>query len=153
MKLRSETRAGFSLVEVVMALGLFAFCIVAITGLLSVALGSTRSVVNEGVAVNTASSIFGAWGAQTSGTAPLAIPGLFDNLPALSTGAVSTFYFNESGAQVEEADVAALQMDYTTTVIQPGPPVVVSLDLVFSWPVRGAPNAVQTRRFSRVFIK
>jgi len=154
MKTKCSRLAGFSLVEVVLALGLFAFCIVAITGLLSVGLGSTRSVVNEGVAVNIAGSVYGAWEAQQNGAADLTVPGLFD-LPSLSDSGSDDFFFDESGVQLTDQDRsrAALQMTYTRTASGQAPAINTKLDLVFSWPVGGATNAVQTRRYSRVFVK
>lgn len=144
---------AFSLVEVVIALGLFSFCIVAITGLLSVGLGSTRSVVNEGVAANVAGSVYGAWGAQTNGAVALTVPGLFTGLSALSTSASTNFFFDQSGVQTSDKVGAALQMGYIVTASGEAPAVNSRLDLIFSWPVGGATNSIQTRRYSRVFVK
>jgi uncharacterized protein (TIGR02598 family) len=152
MKRNLRGRCAFSLVEVVIALGLFSFCIVAITGLLSVGLGSTRSVVNEGVAVNLAGSVYGAWEAQTNRTENLTVPGLFTNLPPLSDQVSTNFFFDQSGVQVQDAAQGALQMDYVATP-SGAAPMVTTLDLVFTWPVGGATNAIQTRSYSRVFVK
>ena len=153
MKVMQQPGGGFSLVEVVVALGLFAFCIAAITGLLSVGLGSTRSVVNEGTAVNVAASVFGAWEAQENGQAQLTVPGLFTNLPSLSSSTTSDFYFDSSGVQVDEPGAAAFEMSYATTATGQAPAINTRVDLTFRWPVGGAPNAVQTRTFSRVLVK
>jgi uncharacterized protein (TIGR02598 family) len=152
MKKACSKTCAFSLVEVVVALGLFSFCIVAITGLLSVGLGSTRSVVNEGVAINIAGSVYGAWEAQTNRAANLTVPGLFTNLPGLSTSPSNNFFFDQSGVQVQDASQGALQMDYVATA-SGAAPVVTTLDLVFTWPVGGATNTVQTRRYRRAFVK
>jgi len=153
MKTGSIHKRAFSLVEVVVALGLFSFCIVAITGLLSVGLGSTRSVVNEAGAVNIAASVFGAWDVQESGTAGLTVPGLFTDLPALSASTSQRFFFDQSGVQVEDATAAAFEVLYTTVAEGEAPAVVTTLDLTFRWPVGGADNSVQTRRFTRSFVK
>jgi uncharacterized protein (TIGR02598 family) len=152
MKTSDKSSPAFSLVEVVVALGLFAFCIAAITGLLSVGLNSTRSVVNEGTAVNLAASVFGGWEAQENGAAGLTIPGLFTNLPALSSTTSREFFFDDRGAQVDGAAGAALEMQYTTRVSGQAP-VTTQLDLTFRWPPQGASNAVQTRTFTGVFVK
>jgi len=146
-------KGAFSLVEVVLALGLFSFCIVAITGLLTVGLRSTRSVVNEGGAVNIAASVFGAWEAQEDGSASLTIPGLFTNLPALSTSSSNDVFFDQSGVQAPGAAQAAFKMVYVTRSSGVAPALSSQLDLVFSWPPDGASNTVQTRRFTRVFTK
>jgi uncharacterized protein (TIGR02598 family) len=162
MKAIHQQDGGFSLVEVVVALGLFSFCIVAITGLLSVGLGSTRSVVNEGVAVNIAASVFGAWDAQQDGAVALTVPGLVTNLPKLSTSESNSFYFDQSGVQTSDATQGAFQMDYVTKASEPASAAdeeevesvaTTTLDLIFSWPVGGATNALQTRRYSRIFLK
>jgi len=153
MKKRQRSKNAFSLVEVVIALGLFSFCIVAITGLLSVGLGSTRSVVNESGAVNIATSVFGAWEAQQSGSATLNVPGLFTNLPGLSTTTSNNFYFDQSGVQVPGGGQGAFQMAYITTSSGAAPAINTKVDLVFTWPVGAPAAAVQTRRYSRVFVK
>ncbi len=144
---------AFSLVEVVLALGLFSFCIVAITGLLSVGLGSSRSVVNESSAVNIASSVFGAWDVQRAGTVSLTIPGFFTNLPALSVSGSNDFYFDASGVQVESVEGAALQMSYVSDARGQAPAINTVLTLQFAWPVNGATNVQQTRAYQRVFVK
>lgn len=153
MNKRLRLKNAFSLVEVVVALGLFSFCIVAITGLLSVGLGSTRSVVNESGAVNIAASVFGAWEAQQRGDAALTVPGLFTNLPALSATASNNFFFDQSGVQAPGAAQGAFQMAYITTASEPAPAINTKVDLVFTWPVGAPATAVQTRRYSRVFVK
>ena len=58
---RTASKAGFSLIEVVIALGIFAFCIVAIIGMLPVGMNSVRSVSNENNAIHIATSIEGIW--------------------------------------------------------------------------------------------
>jgi uncharacterized protein (TIGR02598 family) len=153
MKKVRKAKEAFSLVEVVLALGLFAFCIVAITGLLSVGLGSSRSVVNEGCAVNIASSVFGAWEAQESGDVSLTVSGLFTNLPDLSTSGSNNFFFDQAGVQVSDASQGALQMSYVTEANGDPPEINTTLKLIFSWPIGAATNVVQTRSYSRVFIK
>jgi uncharacterized protein (TIGR02598 family) len=42
MKRRFSTRAAFSLVEVALAMGIFAFCMIALLGILPAALGASR---------------------------------------------------------------------------------------------------------------
>jgi uncharacterized protein (TIGR02598 family) len=153
VKFFNNRNRGFSLVEVVVALGLFSFCVVAITGFLAVGIGSARSVVNEGAASNIAESIYGAWQVQSSGTQPLTVEGLFANLPALSTTGSHTFYFDAYGQQVENPAEAAFEVSYITAASGIPPRINTELSMIFQWPVRGATNAIQTRRFSRVFVK
>ena len=145
--------AGFSLVEVVIALGLFAFCVVAITGLFGVGLGATRSVANDAVAASLAESIYGAWQMQREPAAELALPPLFDgDLPAL-TGADQEIPLDDTGKKVGNLAEAALLMTYKSQALGSD---AYRLDLTFKWPAAAQDNAttgVQTRSFSRTFFK
>jgi uncharacterized protein (TIGR02598 family) len=153
MRTKCSQVFGFSLVEVVIALGLFSFCIVAITGLLSVGLGSTRSVVNEGVAVNIAGSVYGAWDAQREPRQPLRITNLFTtNLPSLLSTSTGTNYFDANGLQVPRQE-AALEMVYSIDGRETNQTVISTVQLEFRWPPGAPTNSVQTRSFSRVFVK
>jgi uncharacterized protein (TIGR02598 family) len=146
---------GFSLVEVVVALGLFAFCVVAIVGLLGVALGSTRSVVNETAAINVAESIFGAWAVQANPNSAVSLGNIATNLPSLSGQSEQVVYFNDLGLEVETVDEASFQMTYTPTVVDEQNRIY-RLDLTFRWPPERAVStegAIQTRSFVRSFVK
>jgi uncharacterized protein (TIGR02598 family) len=140
---------GFSLVETVVALGLFGFCVVVLLGLLGVGLRSARSVNQETVANMLASSIFAAWQIQENKAAPLTIPTVVSNLPALSTAGRREFYFDSDGRQKSDGSGAALQMSYQAapTPVTPGS----QLQLEFSWPPAAPTNAIQTRSFIGVF--
>ncbi len=52
-----KRRAGFSLVEVAIALGIAAFCLVALLGLLPLGLNSTRAASEETLAMNIATAV------------------------------------------------------------------------------------------------
>jgi uncharacterized protein (TIGR02598 family) len=147
-------RKAFSLVEVVVALGLFAFCVVTIAGLLGVGLRSTRSVVNEGAASNIAESIYGAWQVQKNLAQDLTVEGLFTNLPDLGTSLSKELYFNANGQEVENGEnEAAFKVTYETQVITPAPSISTQLYLKFEWPVNASSNAIQTRQYSRIFSR
>lgn len=47
MKFRSDLRNGFSLIELTMAVGIISFCLVAILGLFSIGLTSSRESIND----------------------------------------------------------------------------------------------------------
>lgn len=144
-----ETRA-FSLVEVVMALGIFAFCIVAIVALLPVGLRSARSVADESNAVNIGESIFGAWDMQRSKEAPLTIAGMVSNLPALTQGVADReIFFDSTGRQVEGAEGASLKMFYSVN-----PQVQQrrsTVRLRFHWPPTAPDDTAQTRDLIKIF--
>lgn len=139
-----------------MALGIFAFCVVAIVGLLGVGLGATRSVANETAAVNIAESIYGAWQAQDKANQPLTVTNLFTNLPPLTQAGRQTLYFDGNGMQTVSEAEAAFEVEYDVAPAAgaaANQPVFSTLRLSFKWP-KGAPtNSAQTRFYSRLFVK
>jgi uncharacterized protein (TIGR02598 family) len=52
-----DRRNGFSLVEVVTALGIAAFCLLTLLGLLAVGVTSNKGTINQSIAVNIASAV------------------------------------------------------------------------------------------------
>lgn len=152
---------GFSLIETVLALGIFAFCVVVIAGLLISGINAARSVANETNAVNLANSIFGAWQVQTNKAAQLSITNMVTNLPALRdapiAGEANAYFFDARGLQVAENDAAAaaLKMLYSVDWVanqdpaEPSSMAEVILD--FYWPAQAAENVAQKRRFRRMF--
>jgi uncharacterized protein (TIGR02598 family) len=155
MRAPSAKSRGFSLAEVVMALGLFAFCVVAIVGLLGVGLGATRSVANECAAVNIAESIYGGWQAQQDPTKPLTVTNLFTNLPPLAGTSSRDLYFDGSGVQVAGSAEGAFEVRYAVSsgVAIPNQPLASTLQLDFRWPPGAPTNAAQTRSYTRIFVK
>jgi len=148
-----QTSRAFSLVEVVIALGLFAFCVVAITGLFGVGLGASRSVANDAVAASLAESIYGAWQMQKDPQSELKLPPLFEEeLPPLTDGD-SEIYLDDTGTRVETLGEAAVLMTYKSQEVGTD---AYRLDLSFKWPAAAAEEAttgIQTRFFSRTFYK
>ena len=57
MKLRSRSIAGFSLVEVTLALGIAAFCLIAVLGLVPVGVQTNRNATSQTTATNILSSV------------------------------------------------------------------------------------------------
>jgi uncharacterized protein (TIGR02598 family) len=152
MRRHRKNAHGFSLVEVVIALGLFSFCIVAITGLFSVGLRSTRSVANESLAANIAASVYGGWEIQRSADADLVIPEILTN-KRISVSGSNEYFFDGRGVQLANSNLAAIKMLSLVQAAKEGTNVTSTVALTFSWPVSGATNAVQTRSYSRVFVK
>ena len=136
--------AGFSLVEVVLALGIFAFCILVILGLMVTGLRSARGVADETIAVNLAESILGGWLVQDSRAVSLTIPGLITNVPPATVGGRETFYFNGDGVQTMNPAEASLLLSYSN---RPAPDNRSSLIVFeFRWPANAPTNAAQTRQ-------
>jgi len=143
---------GFSLVETVMALGLFAFCILGVLALIPVGMGAARSVAEESSASALSDAFFGAWlVAPTNANAnDFPIPPMFTN-PAVpvNRSASGTMYFRDEGEQVTDAAQASLQMDYAVTQQTGG----FGIDLVFQWPPGQTNAATQIRRFQQFMAR
>jgi uncharacterized protein (TIGR02598 family) len=150
MKYRTTKNVGFSLVETVIALGIFAFCVTVLLALLVTGIRSARSVGDETNAVSIANSIIGAWQVQRAKSAPVQIPDIItSNLPALTQSTVrQEFYFDASGNEVDQIEAASLKLNYTVT---PDLENNISLlELEFYWPPLAPPEAAQTRTFTQI---
>ena len=150
MKRHHTSNAGFSLIEVVIALGIFAFCIVAIVGLLPVGMNSVRSVSNENNAIHIASSIEGIWqvAPTNKSIANSAFP--ITNLYVGATNS-SVFYFNEFGEQTDSAG-ASVNMTYTANL---STSLLSSYDvkMIFKWPPHATSANATVREFSYTISK
>jgi len=144
-----KTNRAFSLVETVLALGIFAFCILVLLGLMLSGMRAARSVADETNAVNIANSIFGAWQVQTNKGARLRIGEMITNLPPLTDNATQTeFFFNELGFQTNSAEGASLKLFYSSRPVGNGSNREV--ELTFYWPPLAPSNAAQSRTMSRL---
>ena len=148
--MKSLSNKAFSLIEVVIALGIFAFCIVGIVGLLPIAANSVKSVSQESNANNIAESIAGMWQVAsrnstiTNSTFPLT--NLFIGTK------LSTNYFNEFGQQTN-SNSASLRMEYeartNTTYTN-----AYDVNLTFYWPAHSTNTNTTTKRtFNYTFAK
>jgi uncharacterized protein (TIGR02598 family) len=154
MNRHNTTNAGFSLIEVVIALGIFSFCIVAIVGLLPVGMNSVRSVSNENNAIHIASSIEGIWQVAPINS-KITITNLITNLlvtNASSGNYSADYFFNEFGEETASAG-ASLKMNYNVRTNSPPLTNAYTLNMTFSWPP-GASTSYQTvREFSYTISK
>lgn len=147
-----RNQRAFSLVEVIVALGVFTFAITALLGMLPVGLKSARSVQNEANAIHIASSIFGLWAVAPAGTS-LTISNVFTNLGDVAASGSGTFYFDSFGSQVGGKPTAAVAMEYSA--VSSGTPQTSSVTLTFHWPAQANTNApgIQSRTFVEYFDK
>jgi uncharacterized protein (TIGR02598 family) len=145
---QEDTRA-FSLVETVIALGIFVFCIVGIVALMPVGLNSVRSVSNENNAIHIASSIEGIWEVAPANSTLSHAQFPVTNFYIGATNNSPPFYFNEFGEQTNQTG-ASLKMTYNATVNTTFP-TAYDVKMVFSWPPVG--NATSTREFRYTISK
>lgn len=150
--MKQKHPSAFSLVEVVIALGIFTFCAVGIVGLLPVAMDATRTVSQESNANNIAESISGFWqvaplGEQSTGNFTM---GDFE------VGSIGnqTLYYNIDGLIAPGVEEASLRLAYDVQNLA-GYPNTFTVNLTFSWPPNDSANpaTVNRRTFNYIFTK
>ena len=144
---------AFSLIEVVIALGIFSFCIVGIFGLLPVAMNSVQSVYNESNANNIAESLAGLW--EVTPTTNTTISNT--NFPLtnfyIGQSNLSTNYFDDFGRQTNEG-AAVLAMEYEATTNAAPFTNSFSVNMMFYWPAGSTNTNTRTSRtFNYIFTK
>ena len=146
------SKNAFSLIEVVIALGIFAFCIVGIVGLLPIAANSVKSVTQESNANNIAESISGFWQ-----VAPLlATSSANFTMGNFSIGnGTQTINYTISGTEASSASDAALRLNYAANSLGAANPNTFTVNLTFTWPPNASANSTTaTRRtFNYIFTK
>ena len=145
-------RKAFSLIEVVIALGIFAFCIVGIVGLLPIAANSVKSVSQESNANNIAESIAGFWQVAPLGSSTTGGNFTMGNFTVGSL--TDTFYYDNNGALVSSVDEASLKLDYDAKGLS-GYPSSFTVNLTFTWPPNASVNSTTAnkRTFNYIFTK
>ena len=151
MNRHNSTNAGFSLIEVVIALGIFSFCIVAIVGLLPVGMNSVRSVSNENNAIHIASSIEGIWQVVPTNTSITYSNFPITNLYIGITNNAPPFYFNEFGEQTDSAG-SSVNMTYTANA-STTTSSAYDVKMVFKWPPHATSANATIREFSYTISK
>ena len=143
---------AFSLIEVVIALGIFAFCIVGIVGLLPIAANSVKSVSQESNANNIAESIAGFWQVAPSGSQTGAnfMMGNFN----VGNATIKTNYYNDFGSEVLSVTNASLRLDYYAQPLS-SYPGSFTVNLTFTWPPNASANSTTAnkRTFNYIFTK
>ena len=152
--LSGSPASGFSLVEVLLALGLCAICLLTLLGLLSVGIRSDRTTLQQSVAAN----IAGAAMADLRAT-PLSTPSYTPKqvlysprfrfmLPASGTG-IQTVYVSGDGTPLTEvnANLSSHADTYRVSVlgaIRPlgtGQRLASALTILVTWPGQADPTA------------
>jgi|ERR1043166_390235 uncharacterized protein (TIGR02598 family) len=130
MSHRSYRATGFSLVEVTLALGLAAFCLIALFGLLPLGTQTHQSSISETAAASLLASVVA--DLRTTPKASLTSPQF-----EITFGTAKILYFDEAGRSVVPADTNANPRYRATITFPPSPagpaaPTFVSLKV--SWP-------------------
>ncbi len=125
MKKRASSQAGFSLVEVTIALGVVVFCLVTVLGLLAVGINSTHSSTIQTSATNILTAVAAdlestpnAIPPTAKNSAPVVSPVYGISLPASGTGTSATpttIYVGEDGQVTTTAASALYRLSVWTT--------------------------------------
>jgi uncharacterized protein (TIGR02598 family) len=147
------SKNAFSLIEVVIALGLFTFCIVGIVGLLPIAANSVKSISQESNANNIAESISGFWQVAPSTASTSGGNFTMGNFTVGTTGN-QTFYYNNDGSNVDDQTDASLRLVYDVQNLS-NYPNTFTVNLTFTWPPNASSNSTTatTRNFNYIFTK
>lgn len=166
MRTKHSFRFGFSLVEVTLALGIAAFCLVAIFGLLPVGLNSNRAAIEQTAAAGVAQAIIADLRATQNSNPSTATSKLFYiPVPAVSASkTMTTIYLREDGSVAQAGnppttvnlDADASQNPRYRATLSFYPPAaggtVSSIQLLITWPAMADPKASEPpSKFSGVF--
>jgi type II secretory pathway pseudopilin PulG len=123
---------AFTLVEVVLALGIASFCLVALIGLFSVGIRTERESSERLDAAHIAQSLIAARRASAS-AAPMGFP-----LPALvaGQGAEGTVLLDENGDETPAGRRARFKLSYRIDAPAAGEVAPFTLYLKISWPAQ-----------------
>jgi uncharacterized protein (TIGR02598 family) len=146
MKNRRHLSLGFSLVEVTLALGLAAFCLIALFGLLPLGVQTNQSSISQTAAASVLSSVVADLRAtpRTSLRSPQ-----YD----ITFGTAKSLYFDSEGRAVTPTDANAIPRYRVTITFPPSPPGAFAptfVTLKVTWPALVDP-ATTTADFVETF--
>jgi uncharacterized protein (TIGR02598 family) len=158
-------RSGFSLVEVTLALGIAAFCLIAVFGLMPVGVQTNRNATSQTAATNIIAAVVADIRATPTGTATSAQFGI--NIPTDPTTGVNTtcqrcagcwnaqtqvLYFDSAG-QVATATTGRYRLTFThvqnTTATATAGAILA--DLTVTWPAQTDPCAANASGSAEMF--
>lgn len=123
MKNSLRCSAAFSLVELTLALGIAAFCLIAVIGLVPVAALTNRNATSQTAATNIIASVIADMRATTSSTSPQY---------GITFGTVKTLYFDGAG---QFATSLGANSRYRVRITFPSSPSGLSYaDVKATWP-------------------
>jgi uncharacterized protein (TIGR02598 family) len=141
MKNLSQLPGGFSLVELTLALGVAAFCLTAVLGLLPVAVKTNRAAIQQTTANGILSAIIADFRAtpKNAGNSSKQYKTLFPN----NRNNPSYLYFTNDGSTGAKPDLASPDSVFCATVTYMAPPAgagsrtATLFDVKVCWPYNG----------------
>lgn len=159
--MKRHLASAFSLVEVTLALGIAAFCLIAVSGLLPVGIQTNRNATSQTRATNILTSVVGDLRAApvprpTPSPVPSRLYGITIPPTGTSSGVAQIRYFDSEGrcscdsaglqkvnpqtGNCSDSWTSPLQLRYLLSVTFPLPPTGFSYaDLKVTWPAAAAP--------------
>ena len=135
--MRRAAIAAFSLVEVTLALGIAAFCLIAVFGLIPVAVQTNRNATSQTAATNIIASVIADMRATTSSISPQY---------GITFGTAKTLYFDGAG---QFTTLLGANSRYRARITFPSSPAGLSYaDVKVTWPAPVDP-AAKRRRLGR----
>ena len=136
-----ERQEGFSLVEVVIAVGIAAFCLVVMLGLIPAGMNSNKDSSGETAAANIARNIFSDLRATPKSINTSVLYGI--TLPSSSTPLTnSPLYFDDAGSTNSSTSP---RTKYRATVILTSTPPTITVGILITWPAGAAPSTAPGR--------
>ena len=139
MRMRKES--AFSLVEVALALGVAAFALVAVFGLLPLGVTSNQNSVEQTVAAGVATALVADLRATplgaVSNSTPVLSPRYGISIPGAGGGvsaAGSPLYLNEHASKQASASAARYQVNVTLTPPATGQRTATMVRILVTWP-------------------
>jgi len=115
--------SAFSLVELTLAIGIAAFCLIAVFGLMPVGVQTNRNATSQAAATNIITSVIADMRATTSPTSPQY---------GITFGTAKTLYFDEAG---QFTTSLGANSRYRVSITFPSSPVGLSYaDVKATWP-------------------
>ena len=126
--MKSRTSSAFSLVELTFALGVAAFCLIAVFGLMPVGIQTNRNATSQSAATNIIASVIADMRATTSSISPQY---------GITFGTTTTLYFDAAG---QFTTALGANSRYRVSITFPSAPSGLSYaDVNITWPAAAAP--------------
>jgi uncharacterized protein (TIGR02598 family) len=125
---KTRSPSAFSLIELTLALGVAAFCLIAVFGLLPVGMQTNRNATSQTAATNIIASVIADMRATTSSTSPQY---------GITFGTATTLYFDAAG---QFTTSLGANSRYRVGITFPSSPSGLSYaDVNITWPAAAAP--------------
>ena len=126
--MKTRSLYAFSLVELTLALGIAAFCLIAVFSLIPVGIQTNRNATSQNAATNIIASVIADMRATTSSTSPQY---------SITFGTATTLYFDAAG---QFTTALAANSRYRASITFPASPSGLSYaDVNITWPAAAAP--------------